>query len=69
MSNLLAIIALNLFYISGTLKRNGKLCYLKQICARDDAYVYGDYKWTEKEYDAFKRSIARKLVIPRKQSD
>jgi len=69
MSILLAIIAINLFSIAGTLKRNGKLDYHKQICVREDAYVHGDYKWTEKEYDAFKRSIARELGIPRNQSD
>jgi len=69
MSILLAIIALNLFSIAGTLKRNGKLNYHKQICTKKDAYIYGDYDYTNKELKTFRRSIARKLGIPRNQSD
>ena len=69
MSILLAIIALNLFSIAGTLKRNGKLNYHKQIGTRKDAYVYGDYDYKNKGLKTFRRSIARKLGIPRNQSD
>ena len=43
MSILLAIIALNLFSIADTLKKNGKLDVHKSICVREDAFVYGDY--------------------------
>ena len=34
---LLAIMALNLFSITGTLKKNGKLYVHKQLCVREDA--------------------------------
>ena len=39
MSILLAIIAINLFSISNTLKENGKLERDKQLCARQVAFV------------------------------
>ena len=38
MSILLAIIALNLFSIAGTLKENGKLLMYKEACARYYAF-------------------------------
>ena len=67
MSILLAIIALNLFSISDTLKKNGKLDVHKSICVREDAFIYGDNEYTDKEYKAFRRSTARKIGIPLNQ--
>lgn len=69
MSILLAIIALNLFSIAGTLKKNGKFDVHKQLCLREDAFIYGDYDYTDKKLKSFRKSIARKLGIPRNQSD
>ena len=67
MSILLAIIALNLFSIADTLKKNGKLDVHKSICVREDAFIYGDNEYTDKEYKAFRRSTARKIGIPLNQ--
>ena len=69
MSILLAIIALNLFSIAGTLKKNGKFDVHKQLCVREDAFVYGDYDYTDKELKSFTKSIAQQLGIPINQSD
>ncbi len=42
MTIILAIIAINLFSIAGSLKENAKLAYLKEVCARYFAfYSYG----------------------------
>ena len=50
MSILLAIIALNLFSIAGSLKTSAKLDYIKLVCLEDDDVIerklgkYNDYK-------------------------
>ena len=49
MSILLAIIAINLFSISNTLKENGKLERDKQLCARQLAFSRAD-QWNEDRY-------------------
>ena len=42
MTIILAIIAINLFSIAGSLKENAKLAYLREVCARYFAfYSYG----------------------------
>ena len=46
---LLAIIAINLFSIAGSLKENAKLAYLREVCARYFAfYSYGSDEQAER---------------------
>ena len=67
MSILLAIIALNLMSIAGTLKKNGKLDVHKQLCVKEDALVFSKPYAPTNEIQAFRRSIARKIGIPKYQ--
>ena len=59
--------ALNLFSITGTLKKNGKLYVHKQLCVREDALIYSKPYVQTNEIQAFKRSIARKIGISKYQ--
>ena len=67
MSILLAIIAINLFSIAGTLKNNGKTEVNKNLCTKFYALAYSKPLKPQNEVDAFKRSIARKIGIPKYQ--
>ena len=62
MSILLAIIALNLFSIAGTLKKNGQLDVHKQICLKRDVF-YRTPNYTDKQAKAIDRSSARKIGL------
>ena len=67
MSILLAIIAINLFSIAGTLKNNGRAEVNKNLCTKYYALAYSKPAKPQNEFDAFKRSIARKIGIPKYQ--
>ena len=61
MNILLAIIAINLFSIAGSLKENAKLSYNNEVCARYFAfYSYG----TDKQAESIEISTAKKVNIP-----
>ena len=61
MSILLAIIALNLFSIAGSLKENAKLAYYQEVCARYFAfYSYG----TDEQAENNEIITAKKVKIP-----
>ena len=61
MSILLAIIAINLFSIAGSLKENAKLAYFREVCARYFAfYSYGTDEQAEKN-EIF---TAKKVKVP-----
>ena len=67
MSILLAIIALNLFSIAGTLKNNGKTEVNKNLCTKFYALGYSKPSKSLNEVDAFKGSIAKKIGVPKYQ--
>ena len=61
MSILLAIIALNLFSIAGSLKENAKLAYYQEVCARYFAfYSYG----TDEQAESNELITAKKVKVP-----
>tara|TARA_B100001248_G_scaffold136935_1_gene102834 strand:+ start:328 stop:594 length:267 start_codon:yes stop_codon:yes gene_type:complete len=58
---LLAIIAINLFSIAGSLKENAKLAYLREVCARYFAfYSYG----TDEQAESNEIITAEKVKVP-----
>ena len=58
---LLAIIAINLFSIAGSLKENAKLAYLREVCARYFAfYSYG----TDEQAERNEIITAEKVKVP-----
>ena len=58
---LLAIIAINLFSIAGSLKENAKLAYFKEVCARYFAfYSYG----TDEQAESNEIITAEKVKVP-----
>ena len=58
---ILAIIAINLFSIAGSLKENAKLAYLKEVCARYFAfYSYG----TDEQAESNEIITAEKVKVP-----
>ena len=65
---LLAIISLNLFSISGTLKNNGRLEVNKNLCGKWYAMVYIKLNVPQSEIDAFYLSMAKKNRYPSKCS-
>ena len=61
MSILLAIIALNLFSIAGSLKENAKLAYYQEVCARYFAfYSYG----TDEQAESNELITSKKVKVP-----
>ena len=63
---LLAIIAINLFSIAGSLKENAKLAYLREVCARYFAfYSYG----TDEQAESNEKITAEKVKVPVKLVD
>ena len=61
MSILLALIAINLFSIAGSLKENAKLAYYKEVCARYFAfYSYG----TDEQAESNEIITAEKVKVP-----
>ena len=58
---LLAIIAINLFSIAGSLKENAKLAYFKEVCARYFAfYSYG----TDEQAESNEIITSEKVKVP-----
>ena len=58
---LLAIIAINLFSIAGSLKENAKLAYFREVCARYFAfYSYG----TDEQAESNEIITAEKVKVP-----
>ena len=58
---LLAIIAINLFSIAGSLKENAKLANLREVCARYFAfYSYG----TDEQAESNEIITAEKVKVP-----
>ena len=58
---LLAIIAINLFSIAGSLKENAKLAYFREVCARYFAfYSYG----TDEQAERNEIITAEKVKVP-----
>ena len=63
---LLAIIAINLFSIAGSLKENAKLAYLRELCDRYFAfYSYG----TDEQAESNEKITAEKVKVPVKLVD
>ena len=61
MTIILAIIAIDLFSIAGSLKENAKLAYLKEVCARYFAfYSYG----TDEQAESNEKITAEKVKVP-----
>ena len=61
MTIILAIIAINLFSIAGSLKENAKLAYLREVCARYFAfYSYG----TDEQAESNEIITAEKVKVP-----
>ena len=61
MTIILAIIAINLFSIAGSLKENAKLAYLREVCARYFAfYSYG----TDERAESNEIITAEKVKVP-----
>ena len=66
MTIILAIIAINLFSIAGSLKENAKLAYLKEVCARYFAfYSYG----TDEQAESNEKITAENVKVPVKLVD
>ena len=66
MTIILAIIAINLFSIAGSLKENAKLAYLREVCARYFAfYSYG----TDEQAESNEKITAEKVKVPVKLVD
>ena len=58
---LLAIIAINLFSVAGSLKENAKLAYFREVCARYFAfYSYG----TDEQAESNEMITAEKVKVP-----
>ena len=58
---LLAIIAINLYSIAGSLKENAKLSYFREVCARYFAfYSYG----TDEQAESNEIITAEKVKVP-----
>ncbi len=58
---ILAIIAINLFSIAGSLKENAKLAYFREVCARYFAfYSYG----TDEQAESNEIITAEKVKVP-----
>ena len=61
MTIILAIIAINLFSIAGSLKENAKLSYFREVCARYFAfYSYG----TDEQAESNEIITAEKVKVP-----
>ena len=61
MTIILAIIAINLFSIAGSLKENAKLAYLREVCARYFAfYSYG----TDEQAESNEIITSEKVKVP-----
>ena len=61
MTIILAIIAINLFSIAGSLKENAKLAYFREVCARYFAfYSYG----TDEQAESNEIITAEKVKVP-----
>ena len=58
---LLAIIAINLFSIAGSLKENAKLAYLREVCAR--YFAFYSY-WTDEQAESNEIITAEKVKVP-----
>ena len=61
MTILLAIIAINLFSIAGSLKENAKLSYYREVCARYFAFYSSG---TDKQADSNEIITAKKVKVP-----
>ena len=61
MTIILAIIAINLFSIAGSLKENAKLASYREVCARYFAfYSYG----TDEQAESIEIITAEKIKVP-----
>ena len=61
MTIILAIIAINLFSIAGSLKENAKLAYFREVCTRYFAfYSYG----TDEQAESNEIITAEKVKVP-----
>ena len=66
MTIILAIIAINLYSIAGSLKENAKLAYFREVCARYFAfYSYG----TDEQAESNEKITAEKVKVPVKLVD
>ena len=61
MTILLAIIAINLFSIAGSLKENAKLSYYREVCARYFAFYSSG---TDKQAESNEIITAKKVKVP-----
>ena len=61
MTILLAIIAINLFSIAGSLKENAKLAYYREVCARYFAFYSSG---TDKQAESNEIITAKKVRVP-----
>ena len=58
---LLAIIAINLFSIAGSLKENAKLSYYREVCARYFAFYSSG---TDEQANSIEIITAKKVKVP-----
>ena len=63
---LLAIIAINLFSIAGSLKENAKLAYYREVCARYFAFYSSG---SDKQAESNEIITAKKVKVPVKLVD
>ena len=66
MTILLAIIAINLFSIAGSLKENAKLSYYREVCARYFAFYSSG---SDKQAESNEIITAKKVKVPVKLVD
>ena len=66
MTILLAIIAINLFSIAGSLKENAKLAYYREVCARYFAFYSSG---SDKQAESNEIITAKKVKVPVKLVD
>ena len=66
MTILLAIVAINLFSIAGSLKENAKLAYYKEVCARYFAFYSSG---SDNQAESNEIITAKKVKVPRKLVD
>ena len=66
MTILLAIIAINLFFIAGSLKENAKLAYYREVCARYFAFYSSG---SDKQAESNEIITAKKVKVPVKLID
>ncbi len=66
MTFLLAIIAINLFSIAGSLKENAKLAYYREVCARYFAFYSSG---SDKQAESNEIITAKKVKVPVKLVD